>query len=525
MTTKEQLQPAATEVPEPHVSERDADVTFGLLKQYGGGEVTQGLDRAGERRLNRKLYFILVPLLVLINLLLFIDKATLAYSSILGLFGETGIDGGKYNNLNTLFYAGYIIGQVPGHYLMQRIPLSRFMAGATFLWTLIVFLHCTASSYGDLIALRFFLGMVEAPVVPAIEITLGMFFVPATQGLLQPLFWISCMGAPVPAGFIAYGLLYIHSTILPWKFFMIITGSMTFLLTILVAFLYPNNPAEAHFLTVPERIHLVHRIHAATTSSIEHKQLKRYQLLEAVRDPVSWLFGLQAFTLMISNNIAYQQNLLFVSLGVSNLGSTLVSAASGGFSVACCIAATLFLRYIPLNKAFWSTFWCLPAIAGGIGMCALQWDSKLSLLACLILAGSTFGITYIIALGWTTSTSAGYTKKLARNVFFMAGYGIANLISPQIWASRDAPRYYPAWVVQIVISWTGTPLILIIIHFILKRRNAERYEWIAEQERLGKTRTGVIDRVTEDGAKVQVEVDVSLLDLTDGENKYFIYPL
>lgn len=158
-------------------------------------------------------------------------------------------------------------------------------------------------------------------------------------------------------------------------------------------------------------------------------------------------------------------------------------------------------------------------------MCALQWDSKLSLLACLILAGSTFGITYIIALGWTTSTSAGYTKKLARNVFFMAGYGIANLISPQIWASRDAPRYYPAWVVQIVISWTGTPLILIIIHFILKRRNAERYEWIAEQERLGKTRTGVIDRVTEDGAKVQVEVDVSLLDLTDGENKYFIYPL
>lgn len=280
-----------------------------------------------------------------------------------------------------VLHEGYIIGQVPGHYLMQRIPLSRFMAGATFLWTLIVFLHCTASSYGGLIALRFFLGMVEAPVVPAIEITLGMFFVPATQGILQPLFWISCMGAPVPAGFIAYGLLYIHSTILPWKFFMIITGSMTFvsslllffgmwptlctssvlirtlffpsqLLTILVAFVYPNNPAEARFLTIPERIHLVHRIHTATTSSIEHRQLKKYQLLEALRDPVSWLFGLQAFTLMISNNIAYQQNLLFVSLGVSNLGSTLVSAASGGFSVACCIAATLFLRYIPLRKAF-----------------------------------------------------------------------------------------------------------------------------------------------------------------------------
>lgn len=129
----------------------------------------------------------------------------------------------------------------------------------------------------------------------------------------------------------------------------------------MVSFIYPNNPAEARFLTVPERLHLVHRIHTATASSIEHKHFKRYQLLEALRDPVSWLFGLQAFTLMISNNIAYQQNLLFVSLGVSDLGSTLVSAASGGFSVACCIVAALLLRYIPWRKAYVSPFiWLKP---------------------------------------------------------------------------------------------------------------------------------------------------------------------
>lgn len=101
------------------------------------------------------------------------------------------------------------------------------MAGTIFLWSVIVFLHCTATSYGGLIPIRFFLGMVEAPIVPAIEITMGMFFVPAVQGALQPLWWISCMGAPIPGGFIAYGLLYIHSSVLPWKFFMIVTGSMT----------------------------------------------------------------------------------------------------------------------------------------------------------------------------------------------------------------------------------------------------------------------------------------------------------
>jgi MFS family permease len=137
---------------------------------------------------------------------------------------------------------------------MQRIPLSRFMGGTIFLWSMVVFLHYTATSYGGLITLRFFLGMVEAPVVPAIEITLGMFFVPATQGLLQPLFWISCQGAPIPAGFLAYGLLYTRSTVLPWKFFMIITGGLTFVSTHPFAqtLSTPPRPSKSNPLTIPK---------------------------------------------------------------------------------------------------------------------------------------------------------------------------------------------------------------------------------------------------------------------------------
>jgi len=158
-------------------------------------------------------------------------------------------------------------------------------------------------------------------------------------------------------------------------------------------------------------------------------------------------------------------------------------------------------------------------------MVALPWGNKLGLLAVLILAGGTFGITYIIALGWTTSTAAGYTKKLTRNVFFMIGYGIANIISPQIWAAHDQPRYYPAWIVQIVISWVGTPVILLVIRFILSRRNQERRIWIVEQEALGNHGEGYVEQLDDDGNLTKEKVDITLLDLTDLENKYFIYPL
>lgn len=409
---------------------------------------------------------------------------------------------------------------------MQRLPLGKFVSGSIFLWSIIVFLHCTAKSYGALIPLRFFLGFCESVLVPAMEMTINMFFTPREVIRVQPIFWIACMGAPIPAGFIAYGLLFSKSTaVLPWKFFMIITGGVSFLLAVYTWFFYPDNPTKAKFLTVEERIHTIRRVHAATKSSIEQKTFKPHQAWEAVRDPVSWLFTLAVFALMLSNNLAYQQNLLFLKIGVSNLGSTLVSAAGGGFSVLCCVLASVGLKYLPHRSAYWGTFWCLPAVAGGIGMVALDWDKKISLLACMLLAGNTFGITYIIALGWTSTSAGGYTKKLVRNVLWMGGYGVSNIISPQIWVAHDAPRYYGAWIAQIVISWVGTPLCMLAIHRILSKRNAERREWIREQEAQGKKPVGIVEETDETGSVVKVEVDISLLDLTDLENKYFIYEL
>lgn len=112
-------------------------------------------------------------------------------------------------------------------------------------------------------------------------------------------------------------------------------------------FFNPNNPTEARFLSLEEKIHTIKRGHNSSQSSIEQKQLKKSQFLETVRDPISWLFALQSLTLMLPNNLAYQQNLPYVSLGVSDLGSTLVSAASGGFVVAVCIIAYVLLRWFP----------------------------------------------------------------------------------------------------------------------------------------------------------------------------------
>ncbi|KAH7127426.1 major facilitator superfamily domain-containing protein [Dactylonectria macrodidyma] len=508
------------------VSEKYADVTLRLVEDHG--EEFGPLTPEKEDKLRKKLYWHVMGLLSAINLLLFIDKSTLGYAAILGLFEETGISKAQYNNLGTFFYVGYLAAQWPGHYAMQKLPFGKFVAGLVFLWGATVLLHCAATTYAGLVVLRLLLGASESVVVPAMEMTIGMFFNRHEQSFLQPFLWVTAAAAPVCAAFISYGLLWSDASVLPWKLFMIVTGGISILLSVVVWFHYPNNPAEARFLTLEEKVHSIRRVHESSQSSIEQKQWKKTQFVETLRDPVSWLFCLQSFTLMLSNNLTYgQQNLITTALGVTNLGSTLVAAAGGGFGIVVCLAGTWALRLWPSNLALHGLVWCIPAIAGGIGMVAIDWDQKLGMLACLLLAGHTYGNTYIIALGWTTSSASGYTKKMTRNVMFMLGYSVANLISPQIWVPRDAPRYYGAWVAQIVISWFGTPLILFIIQFILKRRNAERKAWAAslsEDERR-EHEFGEVEQVDESGEVVRRKVEIAMLDLTDLENPFFIYPI
>lgn len=398
------------------------------------------------------------------------------------------------------------------------------MSATVFIWSILVFLQCVTKSYGGLIPLRFLLGVVESPALPAMEMTLTMFFTPEEHHALQPIFWISCVGSPIPTGLIGYALLYSKSSVHPWKFFMIISGGLSVFISIWAWFRYPDNPVTARFLSDDEKIQTIKKVYHATKSSIEQKVYKPYQAREALLDPISWLFFVSSFALLISNNLAFQQSLLYLELGVGELGSTLVWVAGGGFAIVCAIIASFLLRWTPGYSAYWATFWCTPAIAGGIGMVALDWDKTIPLLACLLLASNTWGVTYILTVGWTSSSCAGYTKKLTRNAMFMAAYGIANIISPQLWKS-GGPRYYGTWVAQIVVSWVLAPVCLLVIRFVLIRRNKQRRVWIDEQAALGNYGTGFVDLKGAGGDIVREEVDIALLDLTDLENKFFIYPL
>ena len=235
-------------------------------------------------------------------------------------------------------------------------------------------------------------------------------------------------------------------------------------------------------------------------------------------DPVSWLFFFFFLLQQLANNLPYQQNLLFEGIGgINNLDSTLVSVASGGFAVICCVIATTFLFYKTNYTAFSVVFWTIPSFAASIAVVTIPWEKKIALLAMLCLASPLFGIPWILMFSWASTSCSGHTKKLTRNAMVIIGYSIANIISPQLWRQKDGPRYVPAWIVQIVLSFFVAPLIALVIWFILNNRNKVRKQVLAEE--------GEAKGFVSDDSNGELEVDGANLDLTDLENDRFIYPL
>ena len=244
---------------------------------------------------------------------------------------------------------------------------------------------------------------------------------------------------------------------------------------------------------------------------------KKHHAIEAFKDPISWLIVGFFLLQQLANNLPYQQTILYEEMGgLSNLNSTLVTVAGAGFAVFWSLAACLFMIWKPRKTCLtiiWST---LPSLAGSIAAVSLPLTNAIGVLAAISLASQSFGVGWICAFGLGQSTAgASYTKRLVRNAMIMVSYSVENIISPQLWRAKDAPNYIPAWVVQIVLSFFTAPVLIGTVWFILHRRNKERLTTLDEKLKVGHVKN-------EEGEVF--EVNVVALDLTDLEDKTFIYP-
>ncbi|KAF7561044.1 hypothetical protein G7046_g3099 [Stylonectria norvegica] len=480
-----------------------ADAALELLKETGS--LDQPFDAERNRKLLWKIDLHIMPLICIVYFLQYIDKTAISYASVTGIIQSTGLKGNDFNWVASIFFFGQLAFEFPTIRLVQLFPLAKYVSVNVTLWGIILASMAACKSYSGLLVCRFFLGVLEAAIVPAWVLFTSMFYTKEEQAFRVGIWFSVCGAAQMFGGYFAYGVAT-HvgndpsAALKGWQIILLILGLITALVGIAFWFIMPNSPADAGFLNKEEkRLHL-ERIRQ-NEQGIGTQVFKWNQVWEALRDPMTWLYAFWIFAANIPNSIATSfGNILVKGMGYTGHESLLLVTPLGAWE----IVALLGLTYgaMKTRQRLW---FCvaghIPAIIGAILMATTE---KVPALVGYYTSGG-------IPIGWTTilglqsSNVAGSTKKITVACIGTIAYTVGNIISPHTFQAGDAPRYLPAKISICIIYFLCT-IDLFVIRWVFARRNKQR-----DQEKAAQ------------GENHKVVDNHEFFDLTDLENREFSY--
>lgn len=112
-------------------------------------------------RLLRRVDAHLLPFLIAMYLLNFLDRSNLSQARQGTLERDLSMGGTDFNLATSIFFVGYLLMQLPSNMLITRVRPSVYLCSAMTLWGVVSTCNAATHSFGGLIAVRFFLGFVE----------------------------------------------------------------------------------------------------------------------------------------------------------------------------------------------------------------------------------------------------------------------------------------------------------------------------------------------------------------------------
>lgn len=310
--------------PSPHTEKMAARITdeagdLAVLAISAGA-----VDEASGKRVLRKIDLHILPFLCITYTLQFIDKTSLAYSSVYGIIRDNKLINQQYSWASSIFYFGYLVAEYPGVALLQRVSVAKFLGVNIVLWGGVLMATAACSSFAGLASVRFVLGMTEATISPGFVAVTGIWWSRAEQAGRSAL-WISFLGVGgCIGGLLAYGIGHIGGSLAPWQYIFLILGAITVVWGAAFIVLVPDGPAKAKWLTEQDKVVAVQRVVANKTGTGRSRRFDRAQIVEAATDPAVIVLGLISFVNAIGSGGLSFGPLIVQGFGFSPLNTILM---------------------------------------------------------------------------------------------------------------------------------------------------------------------------------------------------------
>lgn len=154
---------------------------------------------------------------------------------------------------------GYVIGQLPSQLILTKVRPSIWMPSCEIVWTILTFCLAAASTSSHVIAIRFFVGLVESIFYPAAHLILGSWYKPSELGKRACVFHATSAAAGMFSGYLQAGVYSGLNGVggkAGWQWLFIMDGIISFPIAVAGFFMLPDLPenTRAFYLKPDDRV-------------------------------------------------------------------------------------------------------------------------------------------------------------------------------------------------------------------------------------------------------------------------------
>ncbi|KAI4745505.1 MFS transporter [Aureobasidium sp. EXF-12298] len=210
-----------------------------------------------EKALVRKIDFRLMPMLVLMYILNYLDRNNIASARLAGLETDLALTSSQYETSVSILFVGYLLMQIPSNLFLNKIGKpALYLPAVMCVWGVISTCTAAVQSFGGLVAVRFVLGFVEAAYFPGCLFFLSSWYTRKELAFRSAVLYSGSLISGAFSGLIAAGILNGLSGSLglsAWRWLFIIEGAITITIALISFFILPNFPRTTKWLSEEER--------------------------------------------------------------------------------------------------------------------------------------------------------------------------------------------------------------------------------------------------------------------------------
>ncbi|GKT56000.1 vitamin H transporter [Colletotrichum tofieldiae] len=399
-----------------------------------------------EIALVRKLDLRIMPTLWCMYFLNYLDRNAIAQARLDGLETDLGLQGSQYNTCISILFVGYLLMQIPSNMLMssKHVRPSIYMAVCMMAWAVVSACTSLAKNYTDLVVVRFFLGVTEAPFYPGAIYMLSIFYTRKEIATRLSILYSGNIFATSFSGLIAAAVFNTvdgNHGLHGWQWLFIIEGCLTFGVAVIGMFTLADSPLTTRWLK-PEERQLAHERMLRDTVGLEESKGAKAGFMQAVRDPRLWL-------------LCFIQNMHLSACSFNNFFPTVVGSL--GFNDTITLVLTcppylisgIFGYFVGIssgkyNERTWHITVCMSmAIVGFVISCATL-NTPARYVSCFLFASGAYAVNSCI-LGWVSATLGSTQEKKAVSLSIVNVIANASYIyTAYLYPKSDGPRYLTA---------------------------------------------------------------------------------